>query len=674
MSENFKNIIRNLPTIFDTEDGQIIGKEFNSPCILGSSLYQRQTGDLTSNFLKVLTEECVKDLLKTEKNICRIQYITHMTLEESDKKTLEEYLQNKSNLDDYLEKLMERSIKNFLSSADFEIDEQSRLDIFATLIAKKTIILKFAFPNNPRTIFHKKTGIFHFDWGDKISFVGGNNDTVGGLKINIETLETRKSWLGENDLSVIKKREKGFNDAWNNNSLNFITRPLSLKNLERLIIRGDRFAKNKLKNKKEQHKKIINSETNKDNIKKWSFQDEAVKIFLEKKFGILEMATGTGKTRTTFKIIDELVSEKKVNKIIIQMYGTELLGQWIDELSYWKLKNDYIVRTLRQDSQKKEIETFISNFDNDNDNLDILFVSQYFLPELLNKINSKDLEKTMIVHDEIHNLPTEKMINEIKGLQKNIGYRLGLSATVKDDNDENDRSNKLFEEVGPIIFEFGLKKAIENGILVEFDTEFIPYQLTETEKKERQSWVQWREKQIKIKQMSIADIDEIFRREVSKINKKAINKIGLLDEYVKKNPQLLEKCFIFTLEKSYGDKVLHTLIKYIPEIKTHYDEHADKENLKEFASGNLKCIINCKKLNEGINMKSLSNIVLVSSESRRQLIQRLGRVLRIDEENNPDKKAFVLDFIEDKQLENMDGPDYKRFLYLNELSKVRKQL
>ena len=57
------------------------------------------------------------------------------------------------------------------------------------------------------------------------------------------------------------------------------------------------------------------------------------------------------------------------------------------------------------------------------------------------------------------------------------------------------------------------------------------------------------------------------------------------------------------------------MIKYIPEIKTHYNEHADKQNLDEFASGNLKCINNCKKLNEGINMKNLSNIP-VSSESK----------------------------------------------------------
>ena len=97
MSENFKTIIRELPTVFDTEDGHKIGKQFNSPCIEGSHLYQRQTGDLTSNFLKILTEDCIKDLLNTEKDVCRIQYITYMTLEEADKNTLETYLKNKSN-------------------------------------------------------------------------------------------------------------------------------------------------------------------------------------------------------------------------------------------------------------------------------------------------------------------------------------------------------------------------------------------------------------------------------------------------------------------------------------------------------------------------------------------------------------------------------------------------
>ena len=96
MSENFKKIIRELPPVFNTEEGHHIGKEFNSPCIIGSSLYQRQTGALTSNFLKVLTKETIDDLLKTEKDKCRIQFLTHPKLEEVDKKALKDYLKNKS--------------------------------------------------------------------------------------------------------------------------------------------------------------------------------------------------------------------------------------------------------------------------------------------------------------------------------------------------------------------------------------------------------------------------------------------------------------------------------------------------------------------------------------------------------------------------------------------------
>ncbi len=669
MSDNFKNIIRSLPPTFDTEKGHHIGKEFNSPCIIGSSLYQRQTGALTSNFLKVLTKDCVDDLLKTEKDQCRIQFLTHPKLEEIDKKALQNYLKNKSDLDAYLETLMERSINEFLNSSDYEIDKESRLDIFTTLVAKKTIIIKFGFPKDPFNLFHKKTGIFHFDWGDKIGFIGGHNDTEGGLQNNIEILGTRQSWVSENDSIIISDYEEDFNKSWNNKSLNVESRPLTQKNLDRLEKAGDKFFKKKKSLSKVNPDNKTSTAQEQKIVDKWSFQDDAVNTFLEKKAGILEMATGTGKTRTTFKIIDKLLDQKKINKIIIQMKGSDLIDQWQNELNIWNSNREENIRVLKHNEKKKDLEKFIANFKINK--IDVIFISQSFLGRLLNKLNNENLKKTIIIHDEIHNLPTDNMISQIKGLQKNIQYRLGLSATVNDSY-YSYKDDQLFEEVGPIIFRFKIEDAIKKGILVEFDTDFIEYELTAAEKKERQKWVLWRDKQIKSKQMSTEEIDKIFRREVSKINKLAINKLPLLEGYIVKRPEILEKCFIFAQEHQYGDKILSKLIKFMPEIKTHYDEHADKKNLEEFAMGNLKCIINCKKLNEGINMKSLSNIILVSSEGERQLTQRLGRVLRIDDENHPNKRAFVLDFTEKKQLEKMEGPDYIRYQKLIELSAIKK--
>lgn len=352
------------------------------------------------------------------------------------------------------------------------------------------------------------------------------------------------------------------------------------------------------------------------------------------------------------------------------MRGSELIDQWEKELRDWILNRDETIRILKQNEESKDQEKFIANFKNNN--IDIIFISQFFLADCLKKLKSENLGKTLIVHDEIHNLPTDNMLSQIQGLQKNIQYRLGLSATVKDEYD-GQKDDNLFKEVGQIIFKFGTEDAIKKGILVEFDVDFVQYDLTESERKDKQSWINWRHKQIKLKQISITEIDKTFRREVSKINKLAINKISVLENYIKNRLDILEKCFIFAQEHQYGDKILNKLINYIPEIKPHYDEHADKKNLEEFATGNLKCIVNCKMLNEGINMKNLSNIILVSSESKRQLIQRLGRVLRIDEKNQPDKRAFVLDFIESKQLEKMEGADYNRYTYLNELAKIRKE-
>ena len=65
---------------------------------------------------------------------------------------------------------------------------------------------------------------------------------------------------------------------------------------------------------------------------RWTHQDEAVRCFLEKEQGILEMATGTGKTRTAIRIIEELYREKRIDQVLIITYGNDLLDQWYKEL------------------------------------------------------------------------------------------------------------------------------------------------------------------------------------------------------------------------------------------------------------------------------------------------------------------------------------------------------
>ena len=132
--------------------------------------------------------------------------------------------------------------------------------------------------------------------------------------------------LSSHSLPPASAHEPILAKSWNNKSLNVETRPLTKKNLDKLEKAGDKFFKKKKSLPSITTDNKISSSIEREMEDKWSFQDDAVKIFLKEKAGILEMATGTGKTRTTFKIIDKLLDQKKINKIIIQMKGEPLIN------------------------------------------------------------------------------------------------------------------------------------------------------------------------------------------------------------------------------------------------------------------------------------------------------------------------------------------------------------
>lgn len=64
----------------------------------------------------------------------------------------------------------------------------------------------------------------------------------------------------------------------------------------------------------------------------WQHQDEAIRCFLQHRRGILEMATGSGKTRTALRIMEELLKNGEISQILVVVYGNDLLEQWYREL------------------------------------------------------------------------------------------------------------------------------------------------------------------------------------------------------------------------------------------------------------------------------------------------------------------------------------------------------
>ena len=121
----------------------------------------------------------------------------------------------------------------------------------------------------------------------------------------------------------------------------------------------------------------------------------------------------------------------------------------------------------------------------------------------------------------------------------------------------------------------------------------------------------------------------------------------------------------------YGAKLQEILVRYSDKYHTYYADD-EKINLENFAAGKIDCLLTCKKVSEGIDISSVTNIILFSSDrSRLVTTQRIGRALRLDK-NNPEKKATVVDFVIEDSEENDNNADADRAEWLTELSQTRR--
>lgn len=98
--------------------------------------------------------------------------------------------------------------------------------------------------------------------------------------------------------------------------------------------------------------------------------------------------------------------------------------------------------------------------------------------------------------------------------------------------------------------------------------------------------------------------------------------------------------------------------------------------MARFSQGEIECLLTCKKISEGVDIKSVKNIFLFSSDrGKLTTTQRIGRSLRTNPEE-PDKKANIVDFIclstKNNTTEEIQA-DKERKEWLEDLSKTRRK-
>jgi superfamily II DNA or RNA helicase len=631
------SFLRELPTPhkLETSTNDLL-REFYIPALKRSKRYDRGVGFFTAEWLRMAAAGLVA--FAGNGGVARVVASPILYADEVEAlRAAEVERQTRA-----VESAMNRSLD------DLELAlETDTLAAIGWMVSEGMLLFKVACPANDLDgDFHDKFGVFGDVAGDTVAFSGSQNDSAKAFR-NYEAINVYYSWMGDREALRVADEVKRFDRLWKNHDPNVRTYDIPDAVQRRLIEYRTRASR-----------PYPRPAVSQDH--RWRHQKEALAIFLEKRRGILEMATGTGKTRTAISIINELFARGSARTAVVSAFGTDLLDQWYDVL----VKEGHPV--YRSYGDHREALQYLNDPEDS-----VLLSSRQKLIEVLPRLSSSMTRSGLIVCDEVHGMGAPSMVDNLSGRLKSFGYALGLSATP--DREYDAAGNDFIEaEIGPVIFEFGLEKAIRRGILCEFDYLELDYAFSADDKAAvRQAIKRYHARS----RMADAPPIESLYQELARIRKMSREKLAPFAELIERRPEVLHRSIVFVEEAPYGLEVQELLMPTGSDFHTYYAGD-DRGNLPRFARGELDCLVTCHRISEGIDIRSVGTIVLfASARARLETVQRLGRCLRIDP-GNPEKRALVVDFIRTDDIDPDDPEgtaDEERREWFRALSQVRRE-
>ena len=344
-------------------------------------------------------------------------------------------------------------------------------------------------------------------------------------------------------------------------------------------------------------------------LREW--QEAAFPLWWERKRGIVKVVTGGGKTVFAIHCLKKYLEENTNNTIFIVVPSIALLDQWHEGLQL-SFKNNEIALNGGGERLDKLSKITISTIDS-----------------VKNIIENFDASKTLLIVDECHKIGTEK---RGETLTNNWHATLGLSATPERDYDDNFYII-IRKILGDIIFDYDYIDAREDEVIVNFKLLYAYAAMTSSEEAEYKKFtksIQRRAATIGGNNMNDYPLKMlIFNR--ARMVKNSINRIPFGIELLQKYKR--DSWIVFTENKKQA-KEFNTIINkkgYKSAIyNTDLDSSEREENLNNFKNGNLNVLVSCTALDEGFDMPEADGAMILSaSSSKRQRIQRMGRVLRI---------------------------------------------
>jgi superfamily II DNA or RNA helicase len=661
-----------------------IGKDLIGPCLSNSVLYRRGTGFFSSGALIAYASSM--DHLISERT--KIEIICSPVVHD---KTLLEVLKNNLTEEQRTKTIGQLANNVVLRALGYQMDTNRRdykRDLLAYFIAKKIIEVRFAVPLNFENVaiqeveiatshlYHVKTGYFKLTDGSIVGFDGSFNESDSGHQYHVDQTQVWRSW-NQGDQERLGDVIETVDADWNGQNPYVKIYQMS----DEAIALAQRMSRSERPKKEKYYEKIlpipqVPETVNDKDIGLRDYQLAALGKWKDASYkGIFAMATGTGKTKTSIEAISRFKRSIPAGLVVITVPYTSLAYQWMHELGKQQLTAIKVFdsRELWESRVTNLVESHLTNRVGEQSLPIFVCVNKTFNEELFQSI-LKRLENIpanrLLVVDECHHFNREEAIVK---LPTSFNYRIGLSATPY----EGEQKQWLANYFGSVIFEFSLRKAIDEGYLCKYVYHPVLIELT---KEEADKYIKLSEEIRKNRAIS-TELEDDEIEEDSKLEgllETVVAKLSTLkDILIKdgKNPYSLFYCGAGSVEFADGSRVkqIDSLSRMLSELRwnvskiTAGESPGDREKIfKLFKEKELDAITSIRVLDEGIDIPDCRRaFILASQKSQRQGIQRRGRILRKAEGKD---LAELFDFI-------IVGPKLSNQelerLYVRELSRAK---
>ncbi len=605
-------------------------KDFFRPSLLAANAYWRAVGYFSSTALEAFGTP-LADFLKRDGTI---RLVTSVELTSADLQAIAGGTARQAVCNERLDQILDTEFSDGVGDGVGRLGRLLELD---------RLDIRIAIPTKGTGIYHEKIGLF-LDGDDFVAFTGSSNESRNAFENNRECLDVFSSWR---DSERAQRKMEHFLAIWNHKDPGVTTYTFP-DAARRKLLRASRSRR-------------LPPVSPPTPSPRWRHQDEAVAKFLSTERGVLDMATGTGKTRTAIKILTTLFERRQIDSAVISTHGNDLLDQWYGELLSFRTDIRPPPQVLRHYGPHRESGDFVLDPKNS-----LLLVSREPLEHVLRQLSVEQATRTLLVHDEVHRLGSPANRERLAGLSDLVRFRLGLSATPEREYDE-DGTNFITSHIGPVIMTFGLEDGIRRGILAPFRYHPLEFQFSEEDKQHRSA--------IYARQAAQASEGNPMKEKdlwiaLARVHKTSKAKLPVFEDFLRGHAELLSHCIIFVETMEYGKDVLDIVHSHRPDFHTYYTND-DSTVLQRFARGELECLLTCHRLSEGIDIRTLNTVVLFASASTRlETIQRIGRCLRTDPAK-PNKIADIVDFVRPEDTAGQKTPDDARREWLTKLAGVR---